>query len=233
MTEKRRAYIAAYYQRPEVLAKRPHCIDCGKLLCATAQYIGTKRCIGCSKRIDNTGRHHTDETKAKIAAAHVGKPRSEETKAKLRAAHIGKPMLPETRAKLCIARKGRTPCLGHRWHLTEEQKAKMRRGPAHPFYRHGKGMLPYSSNWASVKQTVYERDGGLCQHPGCYSPENGRHHDVHHIDGNKNNNTPANLILLCRNHHAKTYFGNPDYWMEFYDSAQSNRGIEIAINLGG
>ena len=51
--------------------------------------------------------------------------------------------------------------------------------------------------------------------------------------GNKNNNTPANLILLCRNHHAKTYFGNPDYWMEFYDSAQSNRGIEIAINLGG
>ena len=61
-----------------------------------------------------TGHRHSEETKAKIRAAALGRPRSEETKAKLRAANLGKPgtftgkkHTAETREKIASARIGR------------------------------------------------------------------------------------------------------------------------------
>jgi group I intron endonuclease len=60
------------------------------------------------------GRHHTEETKAKISAAHKGKPRPQSVKDKLSAAKLGKPAhnkgkkMPEgTGAKISAKLKGR------------------------------------------------------------------------------------------------------------------------------
>lgn len=64
------------------------------------------------------GRKHTDETKKKIAAAHLGIPRSEDTKEKLRQANLGHSPSEETR------QKQREAMTGHK--ASEETKERMR-----------------------------------------------------------------------------------------------------------
>jgi hypothetical protein len=53
------------------------------------------------------GRRHSDETKAKMAAAKRGKPMPSETRAKISAAHRGKKCSAETRAKMSAAKRGK------------------------------------------------------------------------------------------------------------------------------
>jgi len=45
----------------------------------------------------------------------------------------------------------------------------------------------------------------------CYIKENGRKHSIHHIDYNKKNCDPDNLMLLCVSCHAKTGI-NRNFW---------------------
>jgi len=78
-----------------------------------------------------TGKHHSEETKAKISAIRTGKHRSEETKAKVSAARIGKCLSEEIKAKMSASKmghpgywKGRSgPWTGK--HRSEETKAKI------------------------------------------------------------------------------------------------------------
>ena len=53
-----------------------------------------------------------------------------------------------------------------------------------------------------IKQIAEARAGGLCENPDC--PERLAHGQTlfpwyHHIDGNKNRNSPTNIAFLCRN----------------------------------
>ena len=83
--------------------------------------------IGAAQRGEKSswyGKHHTDETRAKISAAMLGKHLSEETRAKLSAANrgdknpmYGKNFSEEHRAKLSAVHIGK--------HLSEETRAKM------------------------------------------------------------------------------------------------------------
>lgn len=52
------------------------------------------------------GKHHTSESKARIAAASKGRPKSEETRRKLSRSHIGKKHSKETREKISQLQKG-------------------------------------------------------------------------------------------------------------------------------
>lgn len=61
---------------------------------------------------------HTDETRAKIAAAHTGLPMTDEAKEKLRQANLGRTASTETREKLRVAFTGR--------YVSDETRAKMR-----------------------------------------------------------------------------------------------------------
>jgi len=188
---------------------RPVCMDCGKPLAR----LGSKRCKECADKINLNwiGRHHRPEIREKIRQVRTGTHLPEEVRAKLRAAHAGeknhfwgKHHKPESITKNSLAHSG----------------------PNNVHYRDGRGGLPYVSDWSTIRKQICERDEHLCQHPGCYAPENGRRHDCHHIDRNKNNNHPTNLILLCHKHHVATFFGDPDSWIEFYDSIQVVRGIK-------
>lgn len=68
-----------------------------------------------------------------------------------------------------------------------------------------------------VKQQILERDNYKCQYPTCVEI-----HDrlcVHHIDYNKKNNNPENLITLGDSCHSKTNSkNNRQYWSEFYQN---------------
>ena len=56
----------------------------------------------------------------------------------------------------------------------------------------------------SIKQQVYARSRGRCERPRCsYSAKL----HIHHIDKNPSNNSPANLLVVCPNCHARIHDG--------------------------
>ena len=52
------------------------------------------------------------------------------------------------------------------------------------------------------KSRIVKRDGG------CVVCGEGKYLDVHHIDESRDNNDPANLVLVCPNHHRAIHLGD-------------------------
>lgn len=69
-----------------------------------------------------------------------------------------------------------------------------------------------------LKRQILKRDAYICQNPLCdVEIKNYKGLDIHHIDYNKKNNNPENLITLCKNCHAKTFGkNNRGYWVKYY-----------------
>lgn len=57
-----------------------------------------------------------------------------------------------------------------------------------------------------VHDAIRERDGNRCVI--CRKSPQKRKLDVHHLDGNLSNNTPDNLVTLCRKHHMMVEFSS-------------------------
>lgn len=51
-----------------------------------------------------------------------------------------------------------------------------------------------------MRKLIRERDNYTCR--GCGVLQGNRAFDVHHIDGNKKNCNPNNLVTLCRKCHS-------------------------------
>jgi len=66
-----------------------------------------------------------------------------------------------------------------------------------------------------LKTQIRERDSNTCQLCGGNGSNNGRLPDVHHIDYDKKNNNPWNLITLCMRCHGLTN-GKRKYWTLFF-----------------
>lgn len=64
-----------------------------------------------------------------------------------------------------------------------------------------------------LKNFIKQRDNYQCQDPNCKHLS--ERLEVHHIDYDKKNNNPENLITLCLNCHRKTNFKR-NYYTEFY-----------------
>jgi hypothetical protein len=146
-----------------------------------------------------TGRHASDEIRLKISKSLKKHYKNPESRNRQRNAATRQWMNPEILNKV----SGPNSCA---W-----------RGGIH---------VPYGPEFRNrLKNIILQRDGFLCQNPGCYLPENGRHHDVHHIDFDKKHNDPVNLITLCRSCHAKTTHGDRKNWMDHYRGLQGIRGL--------
>jgi hypothetical protein len=189
------------------------------------------------------GEKMSAEQKEKIGRANRGRKCSPETIEKLKKAGIGRTPSPQNRLAVSKAMMGNKFALGNK--LSSETRAKMSRsalgkkkspesirksvlarsGDKNYNWRGGKSREPYQHGWTRLAKDIRRRDEGMCQHPCCYKIEMGDAHHVHHIDFNKGNNDPGNLITLCRGHHVSTYFGEIDYWVGFYQSIQEMRGI--------
>ena len=121
------------------------------------------------------------------------------------------------RRKLSEANKGKR--------FPEEQKRKMReaqRGEKNPNWRGGIWKELYPTYWTDdLKESIRKRDNYICQMEGCgvHQDELERRLDVHHIDYDKDNLDPKNLISLCINCHGKTNF-NRDYWENYFRGRQ-------------
>lgn len=166
-----------------------------------------------------------DETKKRMSKAH-----------KKRKERLGYINSPETRKKLSMLnrdyQKGNKYRLGKKHTLETIEKIRETLRKKYPkgrpinsgCFTHGKtkgdkninwnggsSFAPYSVDWTkTLKRSIRERDKYICQI--CYKEGN----FVHHIDYNKKNCNPDNLINLCNGCHTMTNH-NRDKWIEFFN----------------
>jgi hypothetical protein len=166
------------------------------------------------------GKYHSEKTKKKMSEAkkgennpNYGKHPSMETRKKLSDAekgeknhNYGKHLSEETRKKISDAHKGK--------HLSEETKKKISdankgklKGENHPNYKGGISTRKFEEafglepeEWKELAQKIRIRDSFTCQYCGKKGAT-----DVHHIIPRrvKIDNSPENLITLCRSCHTK------------------------------
>ena len=170
-------------------------------------FYGKHHIDAAKQKMSREGTHHTEASKQKISKAGLGeknhmygKHHTEEAKQRMSEANIG----------LHVGEKNEmydVPfCLEKHWN-----------------WQGGISKLPYSLDFNRIlKQEINARDNFTCQ--VCHEEENGRVLVVHHIDYNKKNSNPWNLIALCRSCHMKTNF-NREEWINFFSVNMAQREL--------
>jgi len=136
-----------------------------------------------ARQIMQPGWHHSLEAKEKNRLAHLGKTQTEISNRKRSESLTGKLKSEEHRKNISISKSGEN----------------------NPGWQGGISNLPYSQDWTDdLRDAIRKRDGYQCQICHVDQEELNTLLDVHHIDYNKENCDPANLISLCKSCHIKT-----------------------------
>lgn len=108
--------------------------------------------------------------------------------------------------------------IGYQSH-TEQHKAKLRKtllASGNPNWKGGLSFYPYNINFnRQLKVTIRHRDGYKCQKCGCPEIENRAKLTCHHIDYDKQNCEPFNLISLCKRCNGEVNSNRP-HWTEYF-----------------
>lgn len=148
------------------------------------------------------GSFHSLESRELQGRANRDKPRSEEHKRKNREAAIRQFSDPENRKSISnlIKEKWKDPI--YRYKLS----GKNANG-----WKGGSSFIPYSVEFTNeLKRRIRERDKYTCQL--CFKYGN----SVHHIDEDKSNCDPTNLITLCRSCNTSITHKDKGIWVIFY-----------------
>jgi len=197
----------------------------------------------------HSGGHLTEEHKAKISKANKGKRRTEEQRLQLSQSKIGIYHSEETKTKLSqitklqrirtkgqpnsIDRTGQYPNEETRRKMGIKSSAKWQdpnfrdkwSGENAPQWLGGKSFEPYTKEFnRQLKSLIRIRDGYICQLCGMSESENLRNLECHHIDYNKVNTMPNNLIALCHSCHTRTN-SNREYWADYFRNLLNQRQI--------
>lgn len=168
------------------------------------------------KNIGNASRGHklSEEAKLKISLSRLGKKTSEETREKQKLAKVGFKHSEATKLKMSKTRKGKPLSDIHKLHLCVKKpslqgKHSWNWGKRSPFVP-----LIYSDIWdETLRRSIRERDNYTCR--SCLRQQGDRAFSVHHIDYNKFNCDPINLVTLCNSCHQKTNF-NKKHWINYF-----------------
>jgi hypothetical protein len=176
------------------------------------------------------GKHPSEETKRKMSELKKGEKNpvygkhwklSKETRKKMSKTRKGKPSgakgkhwkwLEESKKKLSKALKGKPkPWMKRDKNPMKRPEVRKKisealRGEKSSLWQGGKSFEEYPEKFFRMRKAIRERDDYTCQLCGEYPA-----FDIHHIDYNKKNNEPENLITLCRKCHIKTNY-NREYW---------------------
>jgi len=145
------------------------------------------------------GTTHSQATIDKMRLAKIGKCLTEEHRKKIGKSLTGRLCSEKTREKISLALTG-IP-------FTEERKRKIRLGQyphgkpfgeLNPSWRGGTSNEPYPLNFnRQLKETIRIRDNRTCQLCSMPEEEYFRALDIHHINYDKKDISPMNLISLC------------------------------------
>jgi len=95
-------------------------------------------------------------------------------------------------------------------------------GKEHHWWRDGASLEAHPPEFSeALKRLVRERDGLVCALCGGRRKDS-RALDVHHIDGNKQNNTMGNLLTLCQSCHMIVHHGDFDAYKAVFQSFLAN-----------
>lgn len=155
----------------------------------------------------------SEESQIKKSNSLKGKIVSEETRQKIGDGNKGKIVSKETREKQSKAKIGKK-----RESFTKEHRQKIGKaniGANNGNWNNGSSFEIYPQEFnKELKNKIKQRDMYICQTPNCMNIEN---LCIHHIDYDKNNSNPENLITLCNSCHTKTNGkNNRGFWIEFY-----------------
>ena len=196
----------------------------------TKESIEKMKFIHCKENL-------SDETLEKLRLASLGennsmygKHHSQKTKEKMSFIHLRENLSDEILNKMSKSAQGENnhfygkhyygkDNLFYGKHHTKETKEKMRithLGEKAPNWKGGISFEPYTSEFdRQLKELVRNRDSYKCQLCGMPECENIEKLSIHHIDYNKENCLPDNLITLCKICNTKVNF-NRDYWEEHF-----------------
>jgi hypothetical protein len=192
------------------------CLDCGKLLsdwkskrCKKCWYIlkskiypskRIKNCLDCGVEIVG---HYSKYCKKCFSKHRIMHPQSKEKHykwkgGKPRCINCGKEI--EYKATYCFSCCVRTKEKNSNW-------------------KNGISFLPYSPDWTeTLKKAIRERDKYVCKLCNCWGKT------VHHIDYDKKNCNPNNLINLCVGCNSKVN-SNRERWTVFFNKLISKLKI--------
>lgn len=158
------------------------------------------------------GTKHKKETIEKLRISHLGYVMPQSQKDNIKKHHLlhpnktqfkkgskgwnkGKKMSKKARKNMSLAHKGKKLSYYHRM-----KQSLGRIGEKHWNWQGGKSFEPYSIDWTeTLKRSIRERDNYICGACNQYGQL------VHHIDGDKNNCNPNNLVTLCKSCHTKLH----------------------------
>jgi len=120
-----------------------------------------------------------------------------------------KPDYPNNRKK-----RKKNPMTGKK--ISKSLKKRFEDPTKHPNWQGGISLEPYGLEFNdNLKEVIRNRDRRKCQISGKTELELGYKLSVHHIDYDKKNNDPKNLVSLSRSSHAKTNY-NRKYWTKHF-----------------
>jgi len=176
-------------------------------------------------------RKHTEDEKIRISLNNAkfwkGKKLSEETKRKISLSKKGKPGVNKGKHWVLSDESKKNIGLGKKLMSKEKKeqwlykKSIAQKGEKGSNWRGGISFEIYPENWTDdLKESIRKRDGYVCQECGLHQDEytkyNKKFH-IHHIDYDKHNLNPENLITLCNSCHCKTNF-NREYWIKYFNN---------------
>lgn len=163
------------------------------------------------------GKHLSAETKQKLSESNKGHipwnkgkidVYSEKTKEKMRIAGTGR--LHTEKAKAKIKAYQNTDKAKKR----ASDNGKKNIGEKNAHWKGGITFEVYPVDWTqTLKKSIRERDKYVCQI--CSKQQEDKAHCVHHIDYDKKNCNPNNLITLCNDCHLKTNVKR-EYWTNYF-----------------
>jgi len=195
---------------------KKHSEEAKKKIALAAQNISAETRLKLS--IAAIGRQFSAETRLKLSIAAIGKPKSDEHRRKIGIAKQN--ISDETKLKMSIAHIGRQP--------SDEIKQKLSiamSGINHHNWQGGIAHEPYCQIWLDkeYKESIRERDNHTCQNPDCW--KNCNLHpalSLHHINYNKKDCHPKNIITLCRGCNIRAN-KNKEQHTEFYQQIMTKK----------
>lgn len=103
-----------------------------------------------------------------------------------------------------------------------KQLSEAQRGEKSHCWKGGISFEPYGLEFnKQLKVSIRQRDNFTCQECNYTEEQLGYIFGPHHIDYNKRNNNPNNLILLCRSCNSKANFKREDWTTHFQNKIEA------------